>query len=204
VLAETFALDPDGLPPVLKAFALGRSPSYFLKTMPLTASVRKPIEEMLSAPYGGRFSHVHAATRAVDLACMVLDVLINDELPRVPRLSAREERTLEAIRSHLAECFMSPPTIAELSRMAGMNRTKLTQGFRGLFQETILEYCQRLRMRRARHLLLEGEAVGRVAAAVGYEHLSSFSQAFKAYYGFAPMESRRISRSQRPRSLPIP
>ena len=191
VLTRLLGLDPETLPAPLRDFELGRTPTFFIRSMPLSSAARWALEEMVAAPYGGRFSHVHASLRAVDLVCAVLDALIESDQERPAPLLARDERSLEAVRSHLAECFRSPPTIAELARMAGMNRTKLTQGFRSLYRETLFEYCQRLRMNEARRLLLDGEPVGRVAAAVGYEHQSSFSQAYKAHFGFAPMASLR-------------
>lgn len=188
LLTSTFGLDPDSLPEPLRGFALQREQGYYLQSMPLTAAAKKTLEDMLHSPHAGRFSHIHATARALDLICLFLDALVgNEQVPRT-RLSARDQRALEGVRSYLSERYMSPPTLPELARMAGMNRTKLTQGFRELFGETILDYSLRLRMTRARHLLLEGEAVGRVASAVGYEHHSSFSQAFKSYFGFAPTE----------------
>ena len=191
VLTRLLGLDPETLPAALRDFELGLAPAFFMNTMPLSSAARWALEEMVAAPYGGRFSHVHASLRAVDLVCAVLDALIETEQEGPAPLLARDERSLAAVRSHLSVCFRAPPTIAELARMAGMNRTKLTQGFRTLYRETVFEYCQRLRMNEARRMLLDGEPVGRVAAAVGYEHQSSFSQAYKAHFGFAPMASRR-------------
>ncbi len=191
LFTETLRLDPDELPQPIRGFALGRDPELYLRAMPLGARILKTVEEMLSSPYGGRFSHIHAEARALDLICMVLDVLANDAPHSAVRLTPRDVTTLEGIRELLREQFMSPPTIAQLSRQAGMNRTKLTQGFRYLFNETLLDYCQRLRMQRARELLLQGLPVGRVAVDVGYEHHSSFAQASRAYYGFPPVELRR-------------
>jgi AraC-like DNA-binding protein len=119
---------------------------------------------------------------------MVLDVLVNDEARTDVRLTPRDVAALESVRELLGERFMDPPTIAQIARHIGMNRTKLTQGFRHLFNETILDYCQRKRMQMARELLLAGEPVGTVAVAVGYEHHSSFAQAFRAYFGFPPVD----------------
>jgi AraC-like DNA-binding protein len=191
VISQGLGVDPDSLPTALRDFEMGRPPSYFLKTLPLTGLARRALEELAAAPYGGRFAGVHASLRTVDLVCALLDALIGAEQPGPPRLSPRDERVLEGIRSYLATCYTSPPTLIELARMAGMNRTKLTQTFRTVYQETVSEYCLRLRMAEARRLLLDGETAGRVAAAVGYEHQSSFSQAYKAYFGFAPIASRR-------------
>lgn len=191
LLTAALGLDPDSLPEPLRSFAMQREQGYWLETLPLTVAAKKTLEDMLHSPHAGRFSHIHATARALDLICLFLDALVGNEQQPRTRLSARDQRALDGIRSYLAEHYMAPPTLPELARMAGMNRTKLTQGFRELFGETVLDYCLRMRMSRARHLLLEGEAVGRVAAAVGYEHHSSFSQAFKAYFGFAPTERPR-------------
>lgn len=191
LLTSTLGLDPESLPEPLRDFALQRERGYYLETLPLTIAARKTLEDMLHSPHAGRFAHIHATARALDLICLFLDALVGNERAPRTRLSARDQRALEGIRSYLGEHYMAPPTLPDLARMAGMNRTKLTTGFRELFGETILDYCLRLRMSRARHLLLEGEAVGRVAAAVGYEHHSSFSQAFKSYFGFAPTERPR-------------
>lgn len=191
LFTDTLRLDPEELPQPIRGFARGCDPELYLRIMPLSARILKTVEEMLSCPYSGRFSHIHAEARALDLICMVLDVLASDELRGTVRLTPRDVATLEGIRELLREQFMSPPTIAQLSRQAGMNRTKLTQGFRYLFNETLLDYCQRLRLQRARELLLQGFPVGTVAVDVGYEHHSSFAQAFRAYYGFPPVELRR-------------
>jgi AraC-like DNA-binding protein len=188
LFTETLRLDPDALPQPLRDFALGKDPQLYLRVMALHARVAKTIEEMLSCPYSGRFSHVHAEARALDLICMVLDVLVNDEARTDVRLTPRDVAALESVRELLGERFMDPPTIAQIARHIGMNRTKLTQGFRHLFNETILDYCQRKRMQMARELLLAGEPVGTVAVAVGYEHHSSFAQAFRAYFGFPPVD----------------
>lgn len=191
LFTQGLRLDPDELPPPIRDFAIGRNPHLYFRFMPLSSRILSTVEAMLSCPYSGRFSHIHAEARALDLICMVLDALVNDEAPRTVRLTPRDVATLEGVRQLLCEQFMDPPTIAELSRQAGMNRTKLTQGFRYLFNETILDYCLRMRMQRARELLLQGMPVGTVAVDVGYEHHSSFAQAFRAYFGFPPVELRR-------------
>jgi AraC-like DNA-binding protein len=191
LFTDTLRLDPEALPTPIREFAQEKDPQPYLRVMPLSARVTKTVEEMLSCPYSGRFSHVHAEARALDLICMVLDVLVNNEDRPTVRLTPRDVATLESVRELLGQRFADPPTLAQLSRRTGINRTKLTQGFRHLFNETILDYCHRMRMQRARELLLDGLPVGSVAADVGYEHHSSFAQAFRSYFGFPPMELRR-------------
>lgn len=191
LFTETLQFDPDALPQPIQDFASGRDPALYLHLMPLSSRIRKTVEDMLSCPYSGRLSHIHAEARALDLICITLDALINNDVPSSVRLTPRDVATLEAVREALRERCMDPPTIAQLSRQTGINRTKLTQGFQYLFNETMFDYCHRMRMQRARELLLKGLPVGTVALDVGYEHHSSFAQAFRSYYGFSPAELRR-------------
>ena len=191
LLTQMLRLDPEALPRPIGAFASGKDPELYVRVMPLSARITKTVEEMFSCPYSGRFSHIHAEARALDLICMVLDALVNGESHQRVRLTPRDVAALESVREMLGECFMDPPTIAQLAHQIGMNRTKLTQGFRYLFNETVLDYCLRKRMHRAREMLLEAVPVGTVAVLVGYEHHSSFAQAFRAYFGFPPVELRR-------------
>jgi AraC-like DNA-binding protein len=57
--------------------------------------------------------------------------------------------------------------------------------------EPPMQYLARWRMQRASRLLLEGEPVAGVAAAIGYESEAAFSRAFKKLVGDAPAIWRR-------------
>jgi len=192
-LTSTLNVDPDTLPEPLKSFALGRDPAFYLRTFPFTASVRRDLKVMLSRPINGPFSQVRAQARALDLIATILEILSadTDVNPRA-RLTPRDKRALEEVRALLDSEYASAPTIATLARRVGMNRTKLTQGFRQIFDESIQAYCQRLCMRQACQLLESGMRVGEVAEAVGYEHQSSFAQAFRDYFGVPPKAVRSL------------
>ncbi|MFO1465167.1 MAG: AraC family transcriptional regulator [Steroidobacteraceae bacterium] len=190
-LTSTLNVDPDTLPEPLRSYAVGRDPAFYLRSFPFTASVRRDLKALLSRPSNGRFSQVRAQARSLDLIATILEILSGDmsESPRT-RMTPRDIRSLEEIRAFLDTAYASAPTIAMLARRAGMNRTKLTQGFRTIFDESIQSYCQRLCMQEARRLLEAGSRVGEVAEAVGYEHQSSFAQAFRGYFGVSPKAIR--------------
>ncbi len=194
-LTSTLNVDPDTLPEPLRSYALGRDPDFYLRRFPFTASVRRDLKALLSRPLNGRFSQVRAQARALDLVASILEIL-SGETDRSPRtcLTPRDVRALEEVRAFLDTDYASAPTIAMLARRAGMNRTKLSQGFRAIFDESIQSYCQRLCMMEARRLLEGGSRVGEVAEVVGYEHQSSFAQAFRDYFGLSPRAVRGIPR----------
>jgi AraC-like DNA-binding protein len=193
-LTSTLNVDPDSLPDPIRSYAAGRDPAFYLRSFPFTASVRRDLNALLNRPPNGRFSHVRAQARALDLIASILEILSGevDDNPRA-RLTPRDVRTLHETRAFLDAEFVSAPTIAFLARRAGMNRNKLTQGFREIFGESIQSYCQRLCMQEARRLLESGLRVGEVAESVGYGHQSSFSQAFRGYFGISPKDIRASS-----------
>jgi len=87
--------------------------------------------------------------------------------------------------------YVDPPSLADLCRKVGTNRTKLQQVFRQVHGVTIGATIEHLRMTKARRLLLETEmSVSQVAFEVGYAQHSSFSSRFKACFGASPRELR--------------
>lgn len=102
-------------------------------------------------------------------------------------LSPRDIKSLQDARQYLARNFVEPPSLAELGRMVGLNRRKLTEGFKQAYGETVYQYCIKQRMARAQELLLRKRlSVTETALEVGYTNPGNFTKAFKQYYGILP------------------
>lgn len=70
-----------------------------------------------------------------------------------------------------------------------MSESKLRKDFKEYFSVTLHDYLIRIRMEKARILLLEEKiSVYGVAIHIGYGHQNNFSSAFKKYYGISPVE----------------
>jgi len=82
-------------------------------------------------------------------------------------------------------------TVESLARAAGVSRSVLADRFTEMVGEPPMQYLARWRMQRASRLLLDGEPVAGVAAAIGYESEAAFSRAFKKLVGDAPAIWRR-------------
>lgn len=190
-LAEAMRLDADALPPALARFVRGLAPEPFFVVLPLPARAVKLIGEFLSPACNERIAHLHAEARALDLLCLGLDLLIENLVPARWQLAPRDKRALQQVREHIEKDFLQPTSIAQRAREVGLNRTKLTAGFRALFGETINECVTRLRMQHARQMLEDGWSAAQVALDLGYQHQSSFSTAFRAYFGRVPRASRK-------------
>jgi len=98
------------------------------------------------------------------------------------------EKLYEA-KEILTKNMETPPSIAELSRIIGLNDFKLKKSFKELFGFPVYKYLQNERLVKAHELLSSQDVTIQEAAwSVGYESLSSFSNAFIKKYGFRPSE----------------
>ena len=84
-------------------------------------------------------------------------------------------------------------TVESLARAVGVSRSMLADRFAEMVGQPPMQYLALWRMQLASRLLLQGEQVTQVAAAVGYESEAAFSRAFKKLVGEAPATWRRAN-----------
>ena len=105
--------------------------------------------------------------------------------------SSDREKLYEA-KEILASNLDSPPSLNELSRQIGLNSFKLKKNFKELFGVPVFKYLQNERLSKAYQLIRDQEAsVQEAAWHVGYDSLSSFSNAFSKKFGFRPSQVRQ-------------
>lgn len=125
--------------------------------------------------------------RIDELACIALDVFLDSfQHDRPAELTARERRQIGEARDLLVANLNNPPPLNLLATMVGTNRTKLNRGFNAMFGMPAYQYLLNARMITAHRQLCEGRAIGDVAEACGYEHVSNFTNAFKSFHGVTP------------------
>ena len=91
-------------------------------------------------------------------------------------------RALRHVREHLGE----PLAVGTLARVAGMSASSLHDAFKRTTTLSPIQYVKRLRLDRARALLLEGCDAADAAHQVGYESPSHFSRDFRRAFGQPP------------------
>ncbi|MEQ8263867.1 AraC family transcriptional regulator [Pseudohaliea sp.] len=106
------------------------------------------------------------------------------------RLRESDVVKLGLLRDYLTESPHFGDTLEQLARTYGLNRNKLTLGFKALFGKSIAQYRVGVRMDKARDLLLRNYPVDHVAERVGYTNRSSFTRVFKEYFGVPPSRIR--------------
>jgi AraC-like DNA-binding protein len=100
---------------------------------------------------------------------------------------------LEQAFSIIQQRYNEKLTIPEIAKEIGTNQCYLKKGFKLQYSETIFSLITRLRMIRAEDLIKKelSMKLADIAEMVGYSSLSSFSTAFKHYYGYSPQDLKK-------------
>jgi two-component system response regulator YesN len=90
---------------------------------------------------------------------------------------------------YIHENYAQDIRLAELAEKVYISRNYLSTIFRNATGETFNDYVTRVRMEKAKNLLLEGKLmVYEVADQVGYKNVPYFTTLFKKYTGRNPTE----------------
>ena len=93
--------------------------------------------------------------------------------------------------SEWIEVSAETATLDGISRACGLNRAKLTRGFRDLFGCTIAQALAERRLSHARRMLLSTDKpVSSIGYENGYLNNASFARAFGRRFGVSPSDYR--------------
>ncbi|AIP34987.1 helix-turn-helix domain protein [Paraburkholderia xenovorans LB400] len=168
--------------------------------MRLTMDAVQAIEQLLASPREGVRELLFVEAKCTEILYASVGVWI-DSLRHGAQdgiLSSRDLMLMERARMMIDADLQKSMTIPDLARAVGTNASKLKRAFKFLHGVTVFEYSLRRRMHEALRLLVdERQSVGQVAAAVGYQHQTSFTTSFRDFYGFAPKDARQLRGADR-------
>lgn len=106
--------------------------------------------------------------------------------------SVMEQQVEEAVR-FMTLRYSTNITIEQLAQQYGYHRTYFSKMFHEIMGETPLQMLIRLRMERARTLLVTTKlSIEQIASSVGYSDALYFSKGFKRLYGESPSMYRKL------------
>ena len=132
--------------------------------------------------------------KSIELLCATMTRLAEGEM--VPAdgggaLNARDAQLVLAARQLIDERWREKLTLDAIARAAGLNRAKLTRGFRALFDCSVSDALAEKRLGGARRMLRETDLpVASIGYACGYHNNASFTRAFSRRYGMPPTRLR--------------
>ncbi|WP_438423629.1 helix-turn-helix transcriptional regulator [Aquimarina macrocephali] len=100
-----------------------------------------------------------------------------------------EREKLNQAKEILLQNIDDPPSLNEISKQIGLNTSKLKKEFKAFFGVPVFKYLQNERLTLAHKIIRNQEATVQEAAwHVGYNSLSSFSNAFEKKFGYRPSQ----------------
>ncbi|KQT31431.1 AraC family transcriptional regulator [Sphingomonas sp. Leaf412] len=132
--------------------------------------------------------------RSIDLLCAVLGGIAAAELipgDAAGALSESDAARVVAARRMIDERWHEKLTLDGIARACGINRAKLTRGFRTMYATSIGDLLTDKRLEGARRLLsITDLPVSAIGYRCGYMNNASFTRAFTRRYGMPPTRAR--------------
>lgn len=160
-----------------------------LKTAGLIVSRREGKEVYYTAAKTQRAQVLHEMIeQIVEVACP------GEEAMEIGCRIDSNVQTVNEVHAFLTGNIQTRYSIEELSVKFHINQTTLKTTFKTVFGKPIAAYMKEYRIKQAKELLIHTDrSIAQIAAEVGYENQSKFTQAFKDETGMLPRECRRES-----------
>lgn len=157
----------------------------------MTHDMQNAVDKIFNTQYKG-------ATRMMFLRSQVTELLshffalVSGGVGSRDGIKKQDREKLYQAKEILSNNIEAPPSLNELSKLIGLNSYKLKKNFKELFGVPVFKHLQNERLNKAHDLLRESDISIREAAwIVGYESVSSFSNAFIKKFGFRPSEIKK-------------
>ena len=107
-------------------------------------------------------------------------------------IASSYQKGLRSVSEHINRCFTQPIQLHMLAKMCGLSDNYFSYCYKMAFGETPFSYLTKLRVSKAKNLLVTTTlSVCEIAKRCGYTTPSSLSTAFKAKTGISPIAYRR-------------
>jgi len=150
----------------------------------------KTIHDIRNCKYEGLTRRIYLESKVYELIALLYEGINNR--PRI-KLNKSDRDKIHQAAYLIKENLENPLTILELAKEVGINQTKLKEGFKEVFDNTIFGYLQQVRMNEARRYLLNTDfSIQQISNLLGYQNMSNFSAAFKKFNGISPLKLRGL------------
>ena len=155
----------------------------------MTPDMQHTVDQIFNNQYEGKTKMMFFRSQVTVLLSQFFGQLssMNEQV-----VNSGERAKLYEAKEILIDNLNDPPSLTELSKKIGLNSFKLKKNFKELFGTPVFKYLQNERLNKAHELLRNKDVTIQEAAwQVGYDSLSSFSNAFAKKYGFRPSEIKQ-------------
>lgn len=107
-------------------------------------------------------------------------------------LITKKNQTVQKFISTIENTHLDKLTVKELAFLCNMSISTFKREFEKHYSASPMKWFQNKRLEHAHYLLNQEKSPSEVYFEVGYENLSSFSQAYKLKYGVTPREHKKV------------
>jgi AraC-like DNA-binding protein len=126
-------------------------------------------------------------SKAIELFVLFAHNIDERKEPDLPIRNPEDTEKLYFAKDWLVQNYANPNSITSLSKICGLNEFKLKQGFKSLFNSSVIDFLINYRLEKAQELLLNTKKnISEVAYETGYTSPAYFGKAFKKKYGYSP------------------
>ena len=152
----------------------------------MTPQMQAIVDGLFNIQYEGKTKMMFFRSQITALLSHFFGELAN---LKTEKLKTPEREKLNQARDILLNNLDNPPSLNEISKRIGLNTFKLKKEFKELFGVPVFKYLQNERLTLAHKMIRNQDATVQEAAwHVGYDSLSSFSNAFEKKFGYRPSQ----------------
>lgn len=154
----------------------------------MTFAMQQCIREIINCDFSGGLKLIFLQAKCMELLSLqaqAFEQLAKKNTKSVLK-SAYEKDCIHYAREYLTAHIHTPPSLAELARIAGINEFKLKNGFKELFDTTVFGYLSDVKLMEAREQLLSGIPIKAISENMGYSSVQHFNTAFSKKFGISP------------------
>jgi len=172
----------------------GVAPDHTEHGFHLPSVLRGIVLAIRATTLDGETRQIYRLGKSIELLCETIRVIDAGELLPVAgdsTLSFEDTRRVIAARRMIDERWGEKLTLDKIARACGLNRAKLTRGFRDMFNCSIAEAIAEQRLNQAKRMLLTTDLpVSSIGYENGYLNNASFARAFGRRFGLSPSDLR--------------
>jgi len=155
----------------------------------MTPDMQQAVNKIMTNQYKGSARKMFIKSQVNELLAHFFAFLASGKKDTITH---QERDKLFQAKEIIENSIAKPPSLSELSKLIGLNNNKLKKNFKELFGVPVFKFLQEERLNKAYEMLGSSEkSVQEIAWFVGYESLSSFSNAFQKKFGARPNEIKQ-------------
>lgn len=152
----------------------------------MTPEMQTIVDSLFNIQYEGKTKMMFFRSQIMTLVSHFFGQLASS---KTEKIKTPEREKLNQAKDILLKNLDNPPSLNEISKQIGLNIFKLKKDFKEFFGVPVFKYLQNERLTLAHKIIRNQEATVQEAAwHVGYDSLSSFSNAFEKKFGYRPSQ----------------